>query len=46
MEVHLVESMDEVLRIAIDHEIAPLVKSGETLEKAPSEPPVGPGSLN
>jgi ATP-dependent Lon protease len=46
MEVHLVESMDEVLRLAIDHEFAPLVKSGERLEKAPSEPPVGPGSLN
>jgi ATP-dependent Lon protease len=46
MAVHLVESMDEVLRLAIDHEFAPLVKSGERLEKAPSEPPVGPGSLN
>jgi ATP-dependent Lon protease len=46
MEVHLVESMDEVLRVAIDHEFAPLVKPREGLEKAPSEPPVGPGSLN
>jgi ATP-dependent Lon protease len=46
MEVHLVESMDEVLRIAIGRDFAPLVKSAERLEKAPSEPPVGPGSLN
>ncbi len=46
MEVHLVESMDEVLRIAIGRDFAPLVKPAERLEKAPSEPPVGPGSLN
>ena len=46
MEVHLVESMDEVLRIAIGPDFAPLVKSAERLEKAPTEPPVGPGSLN
>jgi ATP-dependent Lon protease len=46
MEVHLVESMDEVLRLAIGRDFAPLVKSGERLEKAPSAPPVGPGSLN
>jgi ATP-dependent Lon protease len=46
MEVHLVESMDEVLRIAIGPDFAPLVKTVERLEKAPSDPPVGPGSLN
>ncbi|HVR28653.1 MAG TPA: endopeptidase La [Thermoanaerobaculia bacterium] len=46
MEIRLVDSMDEVLRLAIEHEFAPLVKPREGLEKAPSEPPVGPGSLN
>ena len=46
MKVHLVDSMDEVLRIAVDHEFAPLVKTRSGLEKAPSEPPVEPGSLN
>ena len=43
---HYFDSMDEVLRLAIDHEFAPLVKPREGLEKAPTEPPVGPGSLN
>ena len=46
MEVHLVESMDEVLRLALGRDFAPLVEARRRLEKAPPEPPVGPGSLN
>ncbi len=44
MEYHLVESMDEVLRLALQHPISPLRKPGK-FEEAPSEPPVGPDSL-
>jgi ATP-dependent Lon protease len=44
MEFHLVESMDEVLRLALDGTITPLVKAGGKFEKASSEPPV-PDSL-
>ena len=46
MEMHLVESMDEVLRLALDGDISPLPKSSKgTFKEAPSEPPVGPDSL-
>ncbi len=45
MEVHLVESMDEVLRLALDGPLTPLLKSGKFEEAAPPEPPVGPDSL-
>jgi len=45
MEVHLVESMDEVLRLALDGETAPLPKTQHKFQEAPSEPPVGPDSL-
>ncbi|HXU33024.1 MAG TPA: endopeptidase La, partial [Thermoanaerobaculia bacterium] len=38
MEFHLVESMDEVLRLAIDGPIMPLVKGGEPLVDAPIAP--------
>ena len=44
MEVHLVESMDEVLRLALDGELSPLPTKGK-FKEAPSEPPVGPDSL-
>jgi ATP-dependent Lon protease len=44
MEVHLVESMDEVLRLALHGPVSPLAKQGKFAE-APSEPPVGPDSL-
>ncbi|HXM69518.1 MAG TPA: endopeptidase La, partial [Thermoanaerobaculia bacterium] len=44
MEMHLVESMDEVLRLALDGETAPLLKTAK-FKEAPSEPPVGPDSL-
>src|ERR1700680_2473133 len=46
MEMHLVESMDEVLRLALDGETAPLLKTAKNkFKEAPSEPPVGPDSL-
>ena len=43
MEVHLVESMDEVLRLALDGALTPLPRSGKFAEA--TEPPVGPDSL-
>ena len=45
LEIHLVESMDEVLRLALDGDIGALPKTGGEFEEASSEPPVGPGSL-
>ncbi|HEX5760932.1 MAG TPA: endopeptidase La, partial [Thermoanaerobaculia bacterium] len=45
MEVHLVESMDEVLRLALDSELAPLPETAGKLGDVSSEPPVGPDSL-
>src|ERR1700688_1232563 len=44
MEMHLVESMDEVLRLALDGETAPLLKTANFQEDS-SEAPVGPDSL-
>jgi ATP-dependent Lon protease len=43
MEVHLVESMDEVLRLALDGSLTPLPKGGKFA--VASEPPVGPDTL-
>jgi len=46
MEMHLVESMDEVLRLALDGEmLPPLPKNKGKFKEAPSEPPVGSDSL-
>ncbi|HVT60954.1 MAG TPA: endopeptidase La [Thermoanaerobaculia bacterium] len=45
MEMHLVESMDEVLRLALDGEISPLAKTKGKFKEATSEPPVGSDSL-
>lgn len=45
LEIHLIDSMDDVLRIALDGEIAPLPKGDAKFEEAPAEPPVGPDSL-
>jgi len=45
MEVHLIESMDEVLRHALDSELAPLPETAGKLGDVTSEPPVGPDSL-
>ncbi len=45
MEVHLIESMDEVLRLALDSELAPLPETAGKLGDVSSEPPVGPDSL-
>ncbi|HEX5715275.1 MAG TPA: S16 family serine protease, partial [Thermoanaerobaculia bacterium] len=44
MEFHMVESMDEVLRLALQGPVSPLAKAGK-FEEAPTEPPVGPDSL-
>jgi ATP-dependent Lon protease len=46
MEFHLVESMDEVLRLALDGELSPLPKKdGKFTEAATEPPPVGSDSL-
>jgi ATP-dependent Lon protease len=45
MEFHLVESMDEVLRLALDGPISPFAKAKGKFKEATSEPPVGPDSL-
>jgi ATP-dependent Lon protease len=44
MEVHMVESMDEVLRLALDGTITPLPKT-DKFKEAVAEPPVGSDSL-
>jgi len=44
MEVHLIESMDEVLRLALDGQMSPLPPKSK-FKEAPSEPPVGSDSL-
>jgi ATP-dependent Lon protease len=43
MEVHLVESMDEVLRLALDAELTPLPKGEGKFKERPAEAP--PDSL-
>ena len=45
LNVHLVGSMDEVLRVALDGELGPLPKTAGKFGEASSEPPVGPDSL-
>jgi ATP-dependent Lon protease len=45
MEMHLIESMDEVLRLALDGQVSPLPQAKGKFKEAPSEPPVGPDSL-
>ena len=45
LDVHLVDSMDEVLRLALDGETTRLPRAEGKYEEAPSEPPVGDGSL-
>jgi ATP-dependent Lon protease len=40
LQIHLVESMDEVLRFALDGEVRSLPKGGEEFEEASSEPPL------
>src|SRR5262249_49486547 len=41
MEFHLVDSMDEVLRLALDGPISPFAKAKGKFKEAASEPPVG-----
>jgi ATP-dependent Lon protease len=45
MVVHFVESMDEVLRLALEGDLASPPPSGGELRPASSEPPMGSGSL-
>jgi ATP-dependent Lon protease len=45
MTVHFVESMDEVLRLALEGDLASPPPSGGELTTASSEPPMGSGSL-
>ena len=45
LEVHLVESMDEVLSLALDGESPAVSKSEAGFEEATPEPPVQPGSV-
>jgi len=45
LNFHLVGSMDEVLRLALDGEVGPLPKVAGKFGEASSEPPVGPDSL-
>jgi ATP-dependent Lon protease len=46
LEFHLVESMDEVLRLALDGTISPFTKTPQgKYEEASSEPPVGSDSM-
>jgi ATP-dependent Lon protease len=41
LEVHLVESMDEVLRLALDSEVVAMPKAGGEFENVSSKPSVG-----
>jgi ATP-dependent Lon protease len=45
LQIHLVESMDEVLRLALEGELASLPPSGGELSSPPAVVPTGPGSL-
>jgi len=45
LEVHLVESMDDVLRLALDGELTRVGKADTKFEEASSKPPVGQDSL-
>jgi ATP-dependent Lon protease len=45
LRVHAVESMDEVLRVALDREIGELPPSEGKFEKAAAESPVESGSV-
>ena len=45
LHVHLVESMDEVLRVALAGELASRPRNSGELSPTPSEPPMGSGSL-
>jgi len=45
LDVHLVESMDEVLRFALEGELTPFPRGEGKLSESSSEPPVGSDSL-
>ena len=43
--MHLVESMDEVLTVALDGELTPLSKTGVSMEEAAPDSPIEPGPV-
>jgi ATP-dependent Lon protease len=45
LEMHLVESMDEVLSLALDGEVGPLGKGDSKFEETNPEPPLQPDSV-
>ena len=45
LEVHQVESMDEVLSLALDGDATPVSKGEAGFEDSSTEPPVQPGSV-
>ena len=45
LEMHLVESMDEVLSVALDGELGPLSQGDSKFDEATPEPPVQPDSV-
>jgi len=45
LEVYLIESMDDVLRLALDGELARVPKGDTTFDEASQKPPVGQDSL-
>jgi ATP-dependent Lon protease len=45
LEIHLVESMDEVLRVALDGDATSVSKGEAGFEDSSTEPPVQPGSV-
>jgi ATP-dependent Lon protease len=45
LELHLVESMDEVLSLALDGELSPLGKGSSKFDEATPEPPAQPDSV-
>ncbi|HKI86535.1 MAG TPA: S16 family serine protease, partial [Thermoanaerobaculia bacterium] len=45
LTIHLVSSMDDVLRIALDGELSPMAKSDGGFEEKPADPPVGSGPV-
>jgi ATP-dependent Lon protease len=45
LQIHLVDSMDEVLRVALSKELASPAPVEPELRPTPSEPPMGSGSL-
>jgi ATP-dependent Lon protease len=45
LEMHLVESMDEVLSLALDGDVSPLGKGDSKFDETTPEPPLQPDSV-